>query len=177
MQRLQGKLPDDVSALLRLGAQHGAAAGGSFSEESLAKARNILNTMVFNSFAELDDVIVDCKAFERMNRGSFDQVVTDVARIGGELARAEKAIGEDTLEIGRQDAQFKEVSDNLGNEEESYLSTKAEDDKEMTLKKNDLAVFDFIMDITKCEDTGAFLQFGANDSAPVQVCETPGGVD
>merc|ERR1740138_1474318 len=82
MQRLDGRLPDDVASLIRLSSgDKGAAekAKGRFDEESLQKARGILNNMIFTAWKELDDVIFECKEFQERNRGTYDQVVGDIA--------------------------------------------------------------------------------------------------
>lgn len=70
-----------------------------------------------------------------------------------------------------QDAQFAKTKESKRTQQLSHEKTKAMNQQEMTVKKNDLAVFDFIMDITKCGKQGAFLQLG-NTTEPVQVCET-----
>merc|ERR1719401_2506172 len=170
-QRLQGRLPEDVAALLRL---RDGKATPTFSEDSLQKARKILNSMVFKSFAELDDVIIDCKEFERSNRGTFEQVVTDLARLGSEIAAEDEKITQNLQCVGARDASFKEVTQLLDNEKLAYMKELAADEAEMQLKKNDLAVFNFIMDLTKCTDGGFFLQVGSAP-APMRVCETKEG--
>merc|ERR1719401_1210552 len=170
-QRLQGRLPEDVAALLRV--RHGKATP-TFSEDSLQKARKILNSMVFKSFAELDNGIIDCKEFERSNRGTYEQVVTDLARLGSEIAAEDEKITENYQCVGARDAEFKEVKGTHREAKRAYKKELAEDEAEMQLKKNDLAVFNFIMDLTKCADSTAFVQVGSSVE-PMKVCETSEG--
>merc|ERR1719191_102896 len=93
VQRLDGKLPADVASLVRLNeertegkTQGKAEATGRFDEESLQKARGILNDMIFTAWKELDDVIFECKEFQERNRGTYEQVVGDLARLGSQIA-------------------------------------------------------------------------------------------
>jgi hypothetical protein len=92
VQRLDGKLPADVASLVRMSTDSDSSAKsskakGRFDEESLQKARGILNDMIFTAWKELDDVIFECKVFQERNRGTYEQVVGDIARLGSQLAQ------------------------------------------------------------------------------------------
>jgi len=73
-------LPSDVVALVKASGtkEHSSQ---PFSEASLDKARVALNGLVEASWKELDDKIIECKEFEEQNRGTFDQVTTDISRL------------------------------------------------------------------------------------------------
>merc|ERR1719183_2506207 len=87
MQRLNGKIPQDVASLVEMSTEGKAKSKGQFDEESLQKARAILNGMMEDAWKELDDVIFECKEFQERNRGTYGQVVTDIARLGSQLAK------------------------------------------------------------------------------------------
>merc|ERR1740138_1958345 len=88
VQRLDNRLPEEVASLIRMSSnsEEDGKARGRFDEESLQKARNILNNMIFTAWKELDDVIFECKEFQERNRGTYEQVVGDLARLGSQLA-------------------------------------------------------------------------------------------
>ena len=85
VRELDGKLPSDVASLVRVSAK--GANKAAFDEDSLQKARKILNTMMTDAWAELDDVMFECKEFQERNRGTYEQVVADLARLGSQLSR------------------------------------------------------------------------------------------
>jgi hypothetical protein len=57
------------------------------SEESLTKARNFLHGLVQAGWVEMDKLIIEAKEFEDRNRGTYQQVVADIARLGSICAR------------------------------------------------------------------------------------------
>ena len=54
--RLEGKLPTDVASLVSMGVDHkdGAGQTPTFTEESMAKARKVLNDLIVKAWIELD---------------------------------------------------------------------------------------------------------------------------
>jgi len=86
-KRLEGKLPVDVASLVHVVNIEGKSKSQQpFAEESLAKARKYLNEMVEKAWHELDDKLIECKEFEDKNRGTFEQVMTDIARLAEQIA-------------------------------------------------------------------------------------------
>ena len=55
-----------------------AAAGGRFSEVSLATGHVLVNSMMYDTRLQRDRLEVSCKEFEDSNRMAFRQVVTDL---------------------------------------------------------------------------------------------------
>ena len=43
--------------------------------------------MMLVAWGDLDDVVFECKEFEERNRGTYEQVVADLARLGSQLSR------------------------------------------------------------------------------------------
>jgi len=85
VRQLDGKLPSDVASLVHMTTL--GKEGGELDEDSMQKARKILNNMMFAAWGELDDVVFECKEFEERNRGTYEQVVADLARLGSQLSR------------------------------------------------------------------------------------------
>jgi len=85
MQRLDGKLPADVAALVRLTSSKRSA--GSLDETEIQKGRRLLNQMMLDGWEELDDILFEYKEFQARNRGEYEQVVSDLSRLGSQLAR------------------------------------------------------------------------------------------
>eukprot|EP00409_Alexandrium_fundyense_P002988 CAMPEP_0185905580 /NCGR_PEP_ID=MMETSP0196C-20130402/4782_1 /TAXON_ID=2932 /ORGANISM="Alexandrium fundyense, Strain CCMP1719" /LENGTH=175 /DNA_ID=CAMNT_0028625141 /DNA_START=10 /DNA_END=534 /DNA_ORIENTATION=- len=169
VRQLDGKLPADVASLVRLTSQAGAkAAKNQFDEDSMQKARGILNNMIYEAWLDLDDVVFECKEFQERNRGTYEQVVNDLARLGSQLS----ALGEKRVSsasgIVSYDAQRKEVERLLSGATQQFTAQRYKNQQELTRRKNDLAVFDFILNLTACQDEGqtsSFLQRGKDGSA------------
>merc|ERR1719359_1111029 len=86
-KKLEGKLPAEMVSLVSSGGEKQAP---TFSEDSLAKALKVLNNLVEAGWKELDDKLINCKEFEEKNRGTYDQVMTDIARIAADIADCER---------------------------------------------------------------------------------------
>jgi len=174
MQRLGSRLPQDVASLLGVG----GAAAPTFTEEAMAKARGILNHMIEQAYAELDNTLIECKAFENMNRMSFGQVRTDLNRMGAEMAETEEHISENLNCMFTQDGQYKTVSQSLNEAQTSYERVRAQNQEELRTRKNDLAVFDAILDLTKCTSLLLLQKSRSNTSSSnVRVCGSDAGFD
>ena len=87
--RLDGKLPTEVASLVRVD-DVAAAQSQGFGEESLQKARRILNGMIESAWLDLDAAIIDCRTFSLRNRKTYAQVVTDLNRLGAQVADLER---------------------------------------------------------------------------------------
>merc|ERR1719387_1519466 len=151
IDRISEKVPKDVATLLRVSVE--GQAKQPFAEESLAKALAVLNDLLFKALNELDDVIIECKTFEDKNRGTFDQVMTDIARLGESIADLERMDAESQESINVKEAEIQSISVELHKEIFFYLKNLFEDRREMAIRKGDLAVFQFMMQLTKCEAT------------------------
>merc|ERR1719399_1864242 len=141
--RLEGRVPANVVSLIRLGAQ--SKVHQPFEESSLEKARKVLNELVEKAWKELDDKIIECKEIEEKNRGTYDQVVTDIARIGEDIADFIKAKGEAQECINVKEQEIIELTAVLKKETEVYMKNLLENKREMKIRKADLAVFQFMM--------------------------------
>merc|ERR1719346_120522 len=62
LRQLHGKLPKDVASLIHMTAS--GKQGVTFDEDSMQKARKILNKMMLDAWGELDNVIFECKEFQ-----------------------------------------------------------------------------------------------------------------
>merc|ERR1719210_2997245 len=169
LRQLHGKLPKDVASLI-----HMTASGkkkGAFDEDSMQKARKILNKMMLDAWGELDDVIFECKEFEERNRGTYEQVVTDLARLGSQLSRLGELRVSSQQGILDRDQARKDAEERLEDLTREYKKVNFENQREMTIRRNDLAVFDFILKATACKD-GSFMQL---NNTNMQICQTAGG--
>jgi hypothetical protein len=156
MQRLDGKLPEDVTSLVRMasGEEDGRTqTRGRFDEESLQKARTILNNMIFTAWKELDDIIFQAKEFEERNRGTFEQVVGDISRLGSQLASLGDIRVGASEGIMEQDRLRKEAEGQISLTTTQFEQTKLVNEQEMAVRSSDLAVFDMILMMTQCADS------------------------
>merc|ERR1719461_2291302 len=169
VSQLHGKRPKDVASLI-----HMTAAGkkGAFDEDSLQKARKILNTMMLDAWGELDDVVFECKEFCERNRGTYEQVVADLARLGSQLSRLGELRVDASQGEENMDAEEKDAKERLEKLTQVFTLKRFENARELTVRKNDLAVFDFILQATACKDDPDFMQM---EKPNVQVCQTSAG--
>merc|ERR1719454_2502802 len=139
----------------------------AFSEESLAKARKALNGLVEKAWIELDDKIMVCKGFEDMNRENYGQVTRDIARLIAQINDLERIEAEAVDGIAAKEQEILDVEALLDQETASYNAEYATNSAELTIRQNDLDVFQFILVFTKCEDATSFTQ--------TRVCQTQCG--
>jgi len=162
-------LPADVRALVTTASSGGKA---SFDEASLAKARIALNDLVEKAWVELDDKIIECKEYQEMNRGTFDQVVTDISRLVEQITDLERVETESLEGIAKMEMEIKGVEAELSKETKIYNLNFAKNTEELTKRQNDLDVFQFILTFTRCEDATSLLQSSVNET---RICAIKGG--
>jgi hypothetical protein len=178
--RLAGRLPSDVASLVNMGVERKAGAGQDpgFSEESMKKARKVLNDLIVKAWIELDKVLIYCKEFEDRNRGTFEQVMTDIARLAEQIADNERIKAESIEQIQVKDREIAAVAAKLKDEHLAYMRIYLANSQEMTIRKNDMAVFAFMVKLTECK--AAFIQIADGKhnhkhSGP-QLCEDENGL-
>merc|ERR1719507_1161031 len=170
VRQLDGKLPNDVASLVHMTTSEKAT--GAFDEASMQKARRILNGMMLEAWGELDDVVFECKEFQERNRGTYEQVVADLARLGSQLAR----LGENRVVANQgivdTDRERKDAEERLEKVTTEFTETRFENARIMKIRKNDLAVFDFILQATACKDSSSLMQL---ENPSMQICQSENG--
>ena len=130
-QKLEHKnLPPDVASLVRT-----ATSGTStqpFSEASLDKARTVLNGMVEASWKEMDDKIIECKEFEEQNRGTYEQVTTDISRLVEQISDLQRIETEAINGITSTEQEISDVEASLAEETKIYEQIYAVNSAEFT---------------------------------------------
>merc|ERR1719230_812890 len=91
-----------------------------FDEASLAKALRYLNKLVETAWDELDHKLIDCKEFEDKNRGTFQQVMTDIARLAEQIADLQRLKSQATENINVREADILQVQATLKKETDIY---------------------------------------------------------
>jgi len=153
-------LPDDVSNLV---AKVKTGSYGDMDEASLAKGRRALNDLVEKAWIELDDKIMDCKGFEDMNRANYGQVRLDLARLAEQINDMSRVESESISGISEKEQEIADVEELLRKEHREYTMTYTTNKDKLTIHKNDLDVFQFILTFTRCE--------GSTSLAQLKVCE------
>merc|ERR1719223_1041722 len=162
----QKPLTEDVSNLVAK-VQTGSFA--DFSEESLGKARRALNDLVEKAWVELDDKIFKCKGFQEMNRETYGQVNRDIMRLIEQINDLERIEAEAIEGISQKEQEIQDTEALLAKETRLYNVEYAENKAELTIRQNDLDVFQFILSFTKCADATSLSQTRA------KVCELKSG--
>jgi hypothetical protein len=167
-------LPADVQSLVKTASTSGAKT--QFDETSMAKARIALNDLVEKAWVELDDKIIECKEYQEMNRATFDQVVTDIARLVEQITDLERVETESLEGIAKMEMEIKAVEAELSKETKIYNYNFAKNSEELTKRQNDLDVFQFILTFTKCEDATSLLQNKVKSNVnETRICAIKGG--
>jgi len=155
-------LTPDVQQLVQSVAKGEASSdlgfSAAFSEESLAKARKALNGLVEKAWIELDDKIMECKGFEDMNRENYGQVTRDISRLIAQINDLERIESESIEGIAQKEDEIRGVEELLDKETKAYNMEFSANSAELTIRQNDLDVFQFILVFTKCEDATSFGQ-------------------
>merc|ERR1719174_2234596 len=178
LKRLKSKLPEEVTSLVTAH-QH----VGPFDEASLKKALKILNNMIEKAWKDLDDEMIKCKEFEDRNRGTFDQVMTDLARLGEQISDLERQRSEANENINTKEGEFLQIKLDLQQQTMTYMKIKWANTQEMTIRKNDLEVMTFVLELTKCKEgeatsAGALAQVAKKQPrSGARICSGVGGSD
>jgi len=162
-------LPAGVSSLVKTVAEGGAG----FDEASMEKARVALNDLVEKAWIELDDKIVECKEYQEMNRGTFDQVTTDISRLVEQITDLERVETESLEGISKTDLQIGLVEAEISKETKIYNYNYAKNSEELTRRQNDLDVFQMILEITQCPGATSLLQ-SHNSLNETRICAIKG---
>merc|ERR1719393_1221727 len=174
VERIQGKLPADVASLVRASVKTSKGKSRQpFDEDSLAKASKYLNEMMEAAWEELDNKVIECKEFEDRNRGHFEQIMTDIARLGEQIADLQRVISETVEFISMKDLEIISVQAKLKEETTIYLRIYYQNKQEMTIRRNDLAVFQFMLKLTKCKTAAALAQLSQRqETSSANMCNT-----
>jgi hypothetical protein len=135
----------------------------------LAKARRALNDLIEKAWIELDDKIFKCKGFEDMNRNNYGQVTRDIMRLIEQINNLERMQAEAIAGIAEKEQQIEDVEELLKKETMLYNIEYAQNKAELTIRQNDLDVFQFILRFTKCEDATSLSQ------TDMRVCQMHSG--
>merc|ERR1719223_1329650 len=138
----------------------------------MAKARIALNDLVEKAWVELDDKIIECKEYQEMNRATFDQVVTDISRLVEQITDLERVETESLEGIAKTEMDIKAVEAELSKETKIYNYNFAKNSEELTMRQNDLDVFQFILTFTRCSDATSLMQSNVNET---RICAIKGG--
>jgi len=133
VRQLHGKLPKDVASLIHMTTSEKEV--GQFDEASMQKARKILNNMMLHAWGELDDVVFECKEFQERNRGTYEQVVADLARLGSQLSRLGELRVSSQQGIFDKDRERKDAEERLNELTTEFEKTLFENQREMTIRK------------------------------------------
>jgi len=163
------RIPADVSSLVQMAADSEANFAAKFDEASLEKARIALNELVEKAWVELDEKIFECKGFQDMNRNNYGQVARDLMRLLEQINDLERIEAEAIEGINQKDQAFQDLRGSLEEETKLYNIEYGENKAELTIRQNDLDVFQFILVFTKCPDATSLTQLKA------RVCETTSG--
>merc|ERR1719420_740136 len=110
-------------------------------------------------------------------RGSMDQVKTDIARLGAQVADMERIKAEAVEEIGAKEQEILAVQEMIRKETSSYMTIYYSNKRELTIRRNDLAVFEFMLKLTKCKKAAAFTQLDESQQRDsVNICESNEGL-
>merc|ERR1719454_2491755 len=170
-RRIEHQLPQEMANLVRTSVD--SESQQPFAESSLAKARKYLNALVVKAWKELDDKLIACKEFEDKNRVTFGQVMTQIATLAGDLADLAKVKAQATEMINVKEQELIVTKTMLRKETDAYMKLYLANKAEMKIRKDDLAVFSFMLKLVACKKKAAFTQLNGN----AKICDSSGGLE
>merc|ERR1719313_1182567 len=103
--------------------------------------------------------------------------MTDIARLGEQIADLQRVIAETVEFINTKDLEILAVQAKLKQETTIYMRIYYQNKQEITIRKNDLAVFQFMLKLTKCKSGAALAQLDKNGKThSVNMCSTAQGL-
>lgn len=175
VKRVEQHLPAEVASLVRLTSSNEVYQSKKLEKEAITRARNVFNNMVFEAEAELTLVVFECKEFHERNRLTYEQVTNDIARLGSQLGALNSKKMTSNQCIETQEVQYKKVKGQMEDAQQAYRKKRDADDIEMTRRRNDLAVFEFVLEVTKCKDEKTLFAQTASNNSKAQFCSTGDG--
>jgi len=127
-----------------------AAAPKKLEDTAVKKAIKVLNGMLESTEEEIDGLLVECKQFHARNRALAGALDNDVVRMTAEIQQLEKQGSAAMMGIEEEKVTMETINTKMKDEMGAYGAKRAEDDALMTTLKNDLAVAEFIMEVTEC---------------------------
>merc|ERR1719454_2842168 len=170
-RRIEHQLHQDMASLVRTSVD--TKSQQPFAESSLAKARKYLNALVVKAWKELDDKLIACKEFEDKNRVTFGQVMTQIATLAGDLADLAKVKAQATEMINVKEQELIVTKTMLRKETDAYMKLYLANKAEMKIRKDDLAVFSFMLKLVACKKGAALAQVGRD----AKICDASGGLE
>merc|ERR1719161_1579288 len=112
------------------------------------------------AYMKIDEKFVECWEFKERNRGTFNQVVTDLSRIGGAISDLERIQLKSTSAISEIDENTQKTEEELANEKKIFDDQWGIDSADLKIKTNDLEVAEFMLGVTQCKGDwpGKFIQ-------------------
>merc|ERR1712151_337 len=129
--------------------------------------------MGVKAWKELDDKLIGCKEFEDKNRVTFKQVMTQIATLAGDLADLAKIKAQATEMINVKEQELIITKATLRRETDAYMKVYLANKAEMKIRKDDLAVFSFMLKLAACKKGSAFAQFDRD----AKICEASEGLE
>jgi len=155
MKHLEGKLPAEMPHEVVAFMQTNKKV--NLDDTSIETANNIIRRFIVVGWQELDKEIIKCKEFEDRNRGTYDQVMTDLRRLAEQISDLERQRAEANENINTKEMEFVQVQTELRKQTMIYMRIRWGNSQEMILRKNDLAVFLFILRFTECEEHESYV--------------------
>jgi len=119
--------------------------------DAVDKAITRLNGMIETAQKEIDQKLIECKEFHARNRQNFNQIVTDLARFGNEIASAGEKRSSAIADISDVDARLADLKKERLEAKVAFEAQRALDKADLSSREADLAVGEFIMEVTKCK--------------------------
>merc|ERR1719379_1536986 len=102
--------------------------------------------------------------------------MTDLARLAENIVDLQRLKAEATENINVKEQEITDVTAKLKKETDIYNKIHMENRAELMIRQNDMAVFQFMMEVTKCPKA-SFVQLGKDQKTQrLRICDTEGGL-
>lgn len=150
-------------------------------QAAVDKAAAILNEKIQKAQERLDLKHMEWDEFKRKNRNAHNQAQTDLVRISAELANLERMKVANLASTTTADGDTTKVKEQQEAALLAFQEEKAKDEPILASRKADLAVAEYMLELSRCKDGAASLVQGASSSAQaatstgVEACQDGAG--
>lgn len=161
------KLPSDMTSVLASRAEP-----VKLDKDAVDKAVATLNDKIQKAQVRLDLKHIEWDEFKRKNRNAYTQVQTDLIRLSTELANLERMKVANLASTSNAEGDTTKTKEDEEGAFIAFMEEKNKDDPVLAMRKADLAVAEYMLELSRCKDS-ALLQGGSAyslSSTGVEAC-------
>lgn len=125
-----------------------------FDKKAVEKAVGILNDKIEKAQLRLDTKAIEIDEFRRKNRKTYKQVQADIVRLASELANYDRLKVKNMANTAGAGKEAQWTNEQKQSEGVSFEEERARDEPVLAMRKKDLEVAQYLLELTRCKDDG-----------------------